>query len=255
MARSTIAAQLYTVREFLKTPADIAKTLKKIRAIGYEAVQASGLGPIEPKELRAITDGEGLKICATHSAHERMRDETEVVIGEHNILGCDHMAVGSMPLEFGGSAEGFTRFAKELDEIGRRIVAAGKTFSYHNHDFEFERFNGRLGLDIIFSETDKGHVFSELDTYWVAHGGGSPVQWIEKLAGRLRLLHLKDAIRLDGKLTYAEVGEGNLDWPGILKAAAKAGVEWYIVEQDTCRRDPFESLKISLENLRGMGVN
>jgi len=34
-----IAAQLYTVRDFLKTPAEIEKTLKKIRAIGYEAVQ------------------------------------------------------------------------------------------------------------------------------------------------------------------------------------------------------------------------
>jgi sugar phosphate isomerase/epimerase len=52
----------------------------------------------------------------------------------------------------------------------------------------------------------------------------------------------------------AEIGEGNLNWPEVLKACREAGVQWYIVEQDFCQRDPFESLGISLKNLRGMGL-
>jgi sugar phosphate isomerase/epimerase len=54
---------------------------------------------------------------------------------------------------------------------------------------------------------------------------------------------------------FAEIGEGNLNWPRIMAAAADAGVEWYLVEQDRCYdRDPFESLAISYRNLQAMGL-
>jgi sugar phosphate isomerase/epimerase len=52
----------------------------------------------------------------------------------------------------------------------------------------------------------------------------------------------------------AEIGEGNLNWPAILQACRDASVEWYAIEQDICRRDPFESLKISYDNLKAMGL-
>ena len=61
-------------------------------------------------------------------------------------------------------------------------------------------------------------------------------------------------IKLDRTQFMAEVGEGNLNWKAILAACEKAGVEWYLVEQDICYRDPFESLEISLKNLKEMGV-
>ena len=254
MAESAIAAQLYTVREFLKTPADIAVSLKKVRRIGYEAVQCAGLGEIAPNELRRIADGEGLKICSSHVAFEKLRDETDTVIEEQRILGCEHPTASSMPGDCRTSAEGFMRFAKEADEVGRKLAAAGMTFSYHNHSFEFQRFAGRLGMEIIFGESDPKHVKAELDTYWVQHGGGDPAAWIDRLHDRIMALHLKDMVVAGGEQLFAEVGEGNLNWPKILDAARAAGVKWYVVEQDTCQRDPFESLKISLENLSAMGL-
>ena len=75
LSAKQIAAQLYTVREFTKTEADIAETIKKVRHLGYEAVQCSALGPIEPAALKNIVDGEGISIIATHTSYERMRDE------------------------------------------------------------------------------------------------------------------------------------------------------------------------------------
>ncbi len=250
---SVIAAQLYTIRDFLKTPRDIAESLKKVAAIGYEAVQLSGLGPIEPRQLRSICDGEGLTICATHIAYEQMRDDPQAVIEEHNILGCNYPAIGGLPGEY-RTAEGYARFAREASEVAARLAEGGMTFAYHNHSFELEKFGDRTGLQILYEDSDPRYFKAEIDTYWIQHGGGSPVAWINKLSGRLPLLHLKDMTIRDGKQIMAEVGEGNLDWPGILAAARQAGVEWYIVEQDTCERDPFESLKISLENLRAMGL-
>ena len=71
---------------------------------------------------------------------------------------------------------------------------------------------------------------------------------------RMPVIHLKDMVIVDREQTMAEVGEGNLNWPAILQACRDAEVEWYAVEQDICRRDPFESLKISYENLKAMGL-
>jgi sugar phosphate isomerase/epimerase len=255
---SCIAAQLYTLRDFTQTPADIATTMKKVREIGYEAVQLSALGPIDPKELKAICDGEGLTVCATHISYEKMRDETQAVIDEHRLLGCEYPAIGGMPGEY-RSAEGFHRFAKDASEVARKLRAGGMTFGYHNHSFELEKFPShvgapRCGLDILRTESDPEVFTLEIDTYWIQHGGGSPVAWIEKCRGRIPLVHFKDMGIVDGQQVMAEIGEGNLDWPAIIETCKQSGTKWYIVEQDVCRRDPFESLKISLENLKAMGL-
>ena len=254
MAASQLAAQLYTVRDFTNTPAEIATTMKKVKQLGYDAVQCSALGAINPHELKSIVDGEGLTICATHTDYDRMRDEPQAVIDEHNLWGCKHAAIGGLPQEY-RSAEGYARFAKEASEVAKRLAEGGLTFSYHNHSFELERFNGRTGLEILYEDSDPKYFNSELDTYWIQHGGGDPAAWIRQLKGRAHIVHLKD-MAMDGRTQlFAEVGEGNLNWPAILDACKEAGVEWYIVEQDTCQRDPFESLGISLRNLKEMGIH
>ena len=254
MAASQLAAQLYTVRDFTNTPAEIATTMKKVKQLGYDAVQCSALGAIDAHELKRIVDGEGLIICATHTDYERMRDEPQAVIDEHNLWGCKHAAIGGLPQEY-RSAEGYARFAKEASAVAKRLAEGGLTFSYHNHSFELERFNGRTGLEILYEDSDPKYFNSELDTYWIQHGGGDPAAWIRKLKGRADIVHLKD-MAMDGRTQlFAEVGEGNLNWPAVLDACKEAGVEWYIVEQDTCQRDPFESLGISLRNLKEMGIH
>ncbi|MDO8684766.1 MAG: sugar phosphate isomerase/epimerase [Armatimonadota bacterium] len=252
---SKIAAQMYTLRDFTRTPADIAAAMKKVKGIGYDVVQLSALGPIDPKELKKILDCEGLTVCATHTSFDKMKNEPEAVIEEHQLLGCKYAAIGSMPSEY-RNPEGFHKFAKDATEVGKQLAKGGLVFGYHNHSFELERFNGRTGLEILYSESDPKYVTAEVDTYWIQHGGGDPAAWIDRLAGRLPLLHLKDmAITNDMKQLMAEVGEGNLNWLAILDASEKAGVIWYIIEQDICQRDPFESLAISLRNLRAMGVH
>ena len=112
LSAKQIAAQLYTVREFTKTETDIAETMKKVRQLGYETVQCSALGPIEPAALKNIVDGEGLSIIATHTSYEQMRDEPQSVIDEHQLWGCKHAAIGGLPGEY-RTAEGYARFARE----------------------------------------------------------------------------------------------------------------------------------------------
>ena len=149
----------------------------------------------------------------------------------------------------------FGRFAREASVAVRPLIDAGLTFSYHNHSFELERFGGRTGLQILAEESDPETFSFEVDTYWIQHGGGNPVTWIERLKDRMHVVHLKDLAMKGSEQRFAEVGEGNLEWSAILAACRAAGIEWYLVEQDRCDGDPFDSLKISLDNLRAMGLH
>ncbi|MEI8063705.1 MAG: TIM barrel protein, partial [Verrucomicrobiota bacterium] len=115
----------------------------------------------------------------------------------------------------------------------------------------FQRVAGRSVLEIIYAETDQRYLQGEPDTYWVQHGGGDPVAWCERLKGRLPIIHLKDyTVLSDNKATYTEIGNGNLNWKKIVAAAEKSGCQWFIVEQDTCLGDPFDSLGQSFEYIR-----
>ena len=249
---SKIGAQLYTLREFTKTTADLAKTMQKVRDIGYEAAQLSGAGPIDPKDVKKIIDDTGVKIVATHVSWDRFQTELDAVADEHLLWGCPNAAIGGIRDH---SEQGYRTFAKEGSEVGRKLAEKGLTFSYHNHDAEFQKFGDRVGMDIIYGESDPRYLFAEIDTYWVTSGGGDPIQWIRKLKGRQVLLHLKDmGCRPGHEHVMMEIGEGNLNMPGIIEAGEEVGVEWYLVEQDTCQRDPFESMKISYDNLREMGL-
>ena len=256
-----IAAQLFTIREFTKTREDFAASMAKLRQIGYRAVQVSQIGDIADADVKRICDDNDLTICNTHTPVDLLLSQPETVMAQHELWGARHVAIGGMPLDCRDSEDGFRRFAAIANEIGQGLHDAGFSFSYHNHSFEFLRFGDRSGLELIFDETDPRYVQAELDTYWIQHGGADPVLWIERMRDRMPVVHLKDMIMLpadDGGRpvqAMAEVGEGNMNFAGILQACQRAGVEWYAVEQDICQRDPFESLAISYRNLRAMGLS
>ncbi len=247
-----LAAQLYTVRAFMKTPTEIADTLHRIRQIGYSAVQLSGLGPVDAGELARMLQAEGLVAAATHVSWKDLTEDFSRVVDNHHTWQCEYTAIASMPEAF-RSAEGYAQFARLASESAKKLKAEGISLGYHNHSFEFERVGDEVGLAVLFREADS-ELQAEIDLYWVQHGGGDPAAWIERMAGRVPLVHLKDMTILAGQQIMAEVGEGNLNWPRILKALEAAGTRWYMVEQDVCQRDPFESLKISLDHLHAWGI-
>lgn len=248
---SQVAATLYTVRDFCKNAPDLAVTAAKIRRIGYSAVQVSGLGPIPPEEVAKIITGEGLKICATHEPSEPLLNNPEQSVERLKKLGC---RLTAYPFPHGvdfGDADSIQVFVRKLDTTGAVLRTAGITLAYHNHDIEFLRFKGATVLEYIYAHTDPRNLAGELDTYWVQHGGGDCVEWCRKLRNRLPLLHIKDySITLDRRATDCEIGRGTLPFRRIIDEAAQSGCNWFIVEQDTCPRDPFESLAISFDYLK-----
>lgn len=249
MKKDKIALQLYTLRDYLKTPADMAVTLKKVKKIGYDAVQLSGMGPIDEKELLKMLDGEGLTCCATHEPGKTIVEEPQKVVDRLAALKCKYTAYPWPHLGFANGESDVHSLAKALNASGKVLYDAGQVLTYHNHDIEFQKFGKKTALDMLYDETDKRYLQGELDTYWVQSGGACPVEWIEKLTNRLPLLHLKERGFHDKSATIMHIGGGNLNWKKIIAAGEKAGTEWFIVEQDTCILDPFVSVELSLKYL------
>ena len=248
MNTDQVALQLYTLRDHLKTPGDIAATLKKVRGIGYKAVQASGLGPIPEAELTGILAGEGLQLCATHEPSNTILRDPEAVVERLLKLNCKYTAY-PYPAEIDlADKSQIQRLAEQLERAGEVLSKAGQVLTYHNHAIELMRLSEGTVLDYLYEQTDERFLQAEIDTYWIQYGGGDPVHWCQKLPGRLPLLHLKDyQMTAKNEPTYCEVGYGNLNWKKIISAAESSGCQWFIVEQDTCPGDPFESVSKSYQ--------
>lgn len=248
---SQVAVTLYTVREHCKNAADLAATVRKIRSIGYRAVQLSQIGPIPPEDVAKIVTGEGLTICATHEPGEMILNDAERVVDRLRELGCLFTAY---PYPKGinfGDAKCLQTFVRKLDEAGAVLRKQGMTLAYHNHDLEFVRFEDATVLEYIYSHTDPGNLAGELDTYWVQRGGGNCVEWCRRLRNRLPLLHMNDySITLDRQAIDCELGRGTLPFRRIIDEAAQSGCRWFIVEQDSRPRDPFVSLAMSFDYLK-----
>lgn len=249
MQERRLAVQLYTLRDHMKTPDEIVKTLKRVRDMGYQGVELAGLGPLTPHEIKSITDDLGLKICSTHISCERVEKDPEGVLEEHRIYGCRYIGIAGLSDAY-RSAEGYHNFAVTASRAGAAMAREGFVLIYHNHSFELERYGSRTGLDMIYEDSDPTALMAEIDTYWIQHGGADPIRWINKLSGRLPVVHLKEMAVRGGESGIAEIGEGNLNWEGILSACRQAEVDWYVVEQDTnFLVDPFTSVQTSYDNL------
>lgn len=251
-----LAAQFYTLREFTGTREGFRDALRRVAEMGYPGVQLSAIGcmnsgDVSAEEARGMLDEFGLTCVATHRPWEALRDDTDAEIAFHQTLGCPYTAIGGLWSGYELSTEGYRRWVREAIPVAERLLAAGIRFGYHNHAHEFIRdplTGGRL-YDVIIEEG--GPIELEVDTYWVQHAGLDPVPLLERLTGRITAVHLKDkeVVPGDGPV-MAPVGEGNLDWPRILSALGDGGTQYYIVEQDDTRRDPFDCLRSSLEYLK-----
>src|SRR5271157_4957442 len=179
-----IALQLYTMREPAKK--DLAGTLKKVREMGWEYVQWSGMPDLPANKIREALDAAGLKAIAAHISVEAFEKNFEESVQFWKSVGAADVATGSMMNDCKANLEGWLKGAKRLDALGAKLRDAGMRFSYHNHNFEFEKFPGesRCKLDILLQSTRPENVKAEFDLAWVFIGGADPATYIRKYQGR-----------------------------------------------------------------------
>ncbi len=253
-----IAAQLFTLRDFITTRDGFIDSLTKLKAIGYQEVQMSAVGcmndgSVSAADCRAILDDLEMKAPLTHRGWDEIRDRTDECIAFHQTIGAELVVVGSVPGEYRAEGlDGYRRFVDDAEPAIAKLKQAGLLFGYHNHAFEFERLgpNGERPFDVMRERGSTDFTF-EIDTYWVVHAGVDLVELIESLPGRVPMVHFKDKVPVGNEVRMAPVGQGNLPWPAILAAFEKSGTILAAVEQDDCYgTDPLDCLAASWDFLQ-----
>ena len=256
-------------------------TLKACAELGYHCVEVSQI-PMTPENvanMKRACDEFGIKIAALSAGLEPimpgmpgefLTTDFDKIVADCKALDCDMLRIGMLPMNCMGSRDKALDFVKRADEMAARLKEHGIDLYYHNHHIEFTKYDGEYLLDIIKNNTQ--HMGFELDIHWIQRGGENPVEFIKKYSGRIRLLHLKDyrigEVKmpegpLDPKtfmaaftnvVEFAEVGEGTLPIKECIEVGLAGGSEYFLIEQDTTYdRDPFDSLKISRDNLIKLG--
>lgn len=259
-------------------------TLRKVSAIGYHAVEISQI-PMTPENVAELDRSRselGMDIAALSVALETpkgrpgdsLRDNFEKIVDDAQRLGSTLLRIGMLPFEAMTSIGAVIDFAKEANDYAARLAEHGLGLYYHNHHIEFAKFDGRYMLDIIAENSPAMGL--EIDVHWVQRGGLDPVRTLAKYAGRTAMVHLKDyrigelpksafGLLAAGDhrgfmgefkdvVQFAEVGEGNLDFPAIIPAAQAAGARYLLVEQDELYgRTVWDALQTSYDNLVAMG--
>ena len=243
MANIPVAVQMYTLRE--ESEKDFSGTLKKVADIGYQGVEFAGYYDMAAKELRKLIDGLGLKAASSHIPLDVLkRDLSEVITAQHEIGSKKIVCPFLSPEQ--RNEKGYAELIQTLNDVGKECAKEGLSLCYHNHDFELERLSsGKTALETILDETNPEWLKAEFDIYWLTRAGENPVDWMKRYQDRTPLVHLKD-MTTDGEQFFAELGTGGVDLNGVLQQGDQSNVDWWIVEQDKCKRSPFESIEMSL---------
>lgn len=239
-----LAIQLYTIRKYTKTLEDAEIALKKLKDLGYDAVQLAG--GIETIELTAkASKNVGIKVIGALCNLTTCENYTDRLFEALRLSGGTDIGISAD--ETGDDALSMIKRANDFCKIANQN---GFSFSYHNHSHEFIRGeSGKRAIDYIVSDFD-GDLMP--DTYWLQHGGADVIKFIKDNAKKIKILHLKDMQRTVDGVTFSEVGSGNMNMQGIIQTAKEVGIENLVVEQDVCLGDSLLSAEISANYLKGI---
>ena len=161
--------------------------------IGYTGVELAGFGNLKSAaDVKKALDDAGLKVAGNHIWFPSLETELNKQLDEQDILGNKMIVVPWLEEKRYKDAGGWRQVADSIMKIAQESAKRGFTVAYHNHAFEFNKFNGHSGFDILWEHTDPKLVKSELDVYWIKYGGEDPVAYIDQLSNRVVMLHLKD---------------------------------------------------------------
>lgn len=268
MKKENIALQVYSVRGDLEK--DFYGTLRAVKEMGYAGVEFAGLYGNDPLEVKAFCQEIGLVPLSAHVSYPEFMGDLEGTVNTYAALGVPYIAIPWLDEALRPGRPGYAEFVKGVHAISAMLREKGMVLSYHNHDFEFEKVDGRYILDILYTDMAPEVLQTQLDTCWVNVGGEDPAEYVKQYAGRIPTVHLKDflgsktenmygLIGVEGTETKADgtkfmltpVGKGCQDFPAIVAAADEGGALWYIVEQDepSMGLSPLECAKASIDYL------
>jgi sugar phosphate isomerase/epimerase len=258
-----IGLQLYTIRDAMGT--DPRGSLKRISDIGIKYLELASYANgkfygFEPLEFKKIVSDLGMEIISSHTQVEALGitlDNATKMAEDHAKIGVKYCIQPWVVEEARTTLDSYKKMAAEWNKVGGIMKEHKIQFGYHNHNFEFDKVEGKIPYyDVFMVELDKDLVTMELDLFWATKAGQNPVEMFRKYPGRFQLFHMKDMFTKEAPFykpvtkDFAPVGEGVINFREILAAKKIAGMKYMFVEQDSTKDGkPFDAIQTSVRNL------
>ena len=248
-----IAVQVYSVRE--EAERDFAGTMKKLGEMGYDGVELAGLYGKSAEEIRDSIKAAGLTAISAHVSYDELAGDLEKTLQDYETIGCRYIVIPWLGEDRRFGTALYEETIKEIPVISEGCKKHGMTLLYHNHDFEFAKtLDGTYALDQLYAEVPADVLGAEPDTCWIKVGGPDPSEWLKKYSGRCPLVHVKDFRRKADGVDLLALGEGEQDFPTLVKTAKECGAQWLVIEQDDHPYGtPMGDMKKSLNYLKELG--
>lgn len=248
-----IAVQVYSVRE--EAERDFAGTMKKLSEMGYDGVELAGLYGKSAEEIRDSIKAAGLIAISAHVSYDELAGDLEKTLQDYETIGCRYIVIPWLGEDRRFGAALYEETIKGIPVISEGCKKHGMTLLYHNHDFEFAKTpDGTYALDQLYAEVPADVLGAEPDTCWIKVGGPDPSEWLKKYSGRCPLVHVKDFRRKADGVDLLALGEGEQDFPTLVKTAKECGAQWLVIEQDDHPYGtPMGDMKKSLNYLKELG--
>ena len=248
--------QIYSVRDRFTNAEDTRAALLALGKMGYSSIQTAGTySYIEPELFASYVKEAGLTVCGTHYDFDKIVNDVEGTVAYHRALDTKYVGIGGMPMNLRNEA-GLAEFIEIFNKMAKIYKEYGLKLTYHNHWFEFEKLSdGKTYFDHMIEKFDENISFV-VDTFWLQYAGIDVRDMIERLSGRIDILHLKDMTAerdKPGSFKYpmVEIGSGVMNFKGIIETADKAGVKYYVVEDDRCiEGKSLDCAKISADYIK-----
>jgi sugar phosphate isomerase/epimerase len=250
-----LGLQLWSLREDLKT--DVPKGLDEAKGFGFTVVETAGTYGLSVSDFHRELAAHSLQPVAAHFQYAQLEKDLPGVIADAKMLGVTYVVVPFLPMPEFNSATA-REVAARFNAWGTALQAAGLKFAFHPHGYEFRTLpEGGTPFDLLVRLTKPEVVWFEMDVFWVLHAGVNPATLLAKYPDRWRLMHVKDMRRgaptgLNTRKAPVEdnvaIGAGRMDWPELLRVAARIGIEYYFIEDETAA--PLTNIPVSAQYLR-----
>ncbi len=274
MKKFGVGVQLFSVKNAMAE--DFDGTLQKIKDMGYEYVEFAGYFGRTAEEIKAILDRLGLKCISVHQGLDFFDGDAQKGIDYLKTFGVKYSVIPWYGKNMLAGSDKWEESVARFNKVADALHANGMVLGYHNHDFEFEKHDGKYLHDYIFEAVPADRIVPELDTCWVHYAGINPADKIREFAGRVQIVHLKDFVcknlgagpvydlidkdgkamkapsREDNGFEFCPLGMGRQNFAEILEACEESGTEYVIVEQDKTYggMSELEAVEISRKYLR-----
>ena len=238
--KGPIGLQLYSLRDQFSK--NVPATLDQVHSFGIHYVELAGTYNLSPEKFKELLAAKGLQPISGHFPFERYRDDVEGIARDAKALGLQYTGCAWIPHKDPFDEKTCREAITVFNRAGEALAKHGLKFFYHTHGYEFQPHGNGTLFDLLMAETKPGFVRYQMDVFWIVHPGQDPVKFLQKYGNRFELMHVKDMKKgtptglLTGHSDVANdvaLGTGIMDWPAILKAAKKAGVKWYFIEDES----------------------